>query len=167
MSHTKPERNLSDIRSLSEALQRALHDSGQTTEAVAEGLNCKRAYLADAVSPHRGEVLAFQARMLVPFCRATSILPLEWLADQLGYVLVRRDQASTARDIACETLDVSDAAGKLSHAVRAAYADGRLTEQERSDIRAEAARVQREAAEVSRAVSTSPISLIPTPARSA
>lgn len=159
MSTRSTERNLNDIRTLAEALGRALHDSGRTTEAVAEEMGVRRAYLADALNPERDEA-QFQARRLVAFCRAThSLLPLEWLADQVGCVLISRAQATQSRDIAIETLDVADEAGQLSHVVRQAYADGHLSEQERSDIRAHAHRVQREAAEVARAVSVSPISL--------
>jgi len=160
MLQRTPERNLNDLRTLAEALARALADSGRRTEAVAEEVGCRRAYLADALNPHREEVLQFQARHLVSFCRGThSVLPLAWIADQLGYVVIPREQAAHARDIAIETLDVSDMAGQLSHAVRKAYKDGHLTEQERSDITAHAHRVQREAAEVVRAVSLSPVSL--------
>ena len=167
MSDPKPQRSLYDIRTLSEAQSRALSDSGKATETVAERIGCKASYLMKALNPHEEDV-HFQARLLVPFCEATgSILPLEWMAHQLGYVLVLREQAATARDIAMETLDVGDEAGKLSHTVRAAYADGQLTEQERLDIKEQANRVQREAAEVVRAVSTSPISLTPKKDRTA
>ena len=162
MPTPKAERNLVDIRTLAEALARALHDSARGSDVVAEEIGCRRAYLADALNPHREEV-HFQAARLVAFCRAThSVLPVAWLADQLGYVLVPRAQATQGRDLALdETLDVTAQAGALSTAVREAYDDGRLTDQERSDIRECAHRVQREAAEVERAVSTSPISLQP------
>jgi hypothetical protein len=54
---------------------------------------------------------------------------------------------------------VATQAGALSSMARDAYADGLLSEQERGDIREQARRVQREAAEVERAVSLSPVSL--------
>lgn len=159
MAQRSGERNLNDIHTLDEALARALHDSGRRTETVAGEIGVRRAYLSDALNPDRDE-MQFQARLLITFCRSTaSMLPIAWLADQLGYVLVPREQATQSRDIAIETLDVADEAGQLSHAVRHAYADGLLSEQERSDIRAHAHRVQREAAEVVRAVSLSPVSL--------
>jgi hypothetical protein len=163
MSQQRHERNLSDCRTLTEALARALHDSGKTVATVAEVCGVRRSYLADALNTERADVLQFQARHLVAFCRAThSALPLAWLADQLGYVLVPREQATAARDIAIETLDVVSHVGDLSKLVRDAYEDGQLTEQERSDIRDRARRIQKEAAEVERATTLSPISLTPT-----
>jgi len=158
MSAAKPERSLSDIRTLNEALSRALYDSGKHAATVAEQMGLARvSYLTEALNAEHD--LQFQARLLLAFCRATSSLPVAWLADQLGFVLVKREQATGSRDIALEALDVADAAGALSRSVRDAYADGRLSEQERADIRELAHRVQREAAEVERAVSMSPISL--------
>lgn len=159
MTERTSERSISDIRSLAEALSRALHDSGRHSDAVAEQCGCRRAYLTDALNPHRDEV-QFQARLLLPFCRATgSALPIAWLADQLGFVLVPRDQAGTSRDLVLETMDVASQAGDLSRVVRSAVADGHLTEQERADIRELVHRVQREAAEVERAAQVSPITV--------
>jgi len=164
MSTRSTERRLHDIRDLTEALARALEDAQArdpriTREAVAEQLGVRRAYLSDAISPYRGE-LQFQARHLIPYCRIVGVLPLAYVADQLGYVLVPREQATQARDIAMETLDVAAEAGQLSALAREAYADGHLSEQERNDLREQARRVQREAAEVERAVTTSPVRIV-------
>jgi hypothetical protein len=162
MSQRTATRSLADIRTLDESLARARHDSGRSTETVAAEIGCTRGYLAAALNPEHEE-LQFQARHLVAFCRAThSALPLAWLADQLGYVLVPREQATAARDIAIETLDVVSHVGDLSKLVRDAYEDGQITEQERSDIRDRARRIQKEAAEVERATTLSPISLTST-----
>jgi len=163
MPTRQSERNLHDIRDLTEALGRAFEDAQTrdpriTREAVAEQLGVRRAYLTDALNVYRDE-LQFQARHLIPYCRIVGPLPLAYIADQLGYVLVPREQAAQGQDIAMETLDVATQAGALSSMARDAYADGLLSEQERGDIREQARRVQREAAEVERAVSLSPVSL--------
>lgn len=147
----KSTRNLGDIRSLTEALGRALHDSRLSTQTAAEQLGVGRAYLGNALNEEHDE-LQFQARLLVPFCRLVGTLPLEWMADQLGYVLVPREHAASAECVLRETLDVATTAGKLSERVRLATADGRICEVERADIIDAARRVQREAAEVERAV---------------
>jgi len=164
MATRTAERSLHDIRDLSEALARALEDAQAadprvTREAVAEQLGVRRAYLTDALNPFRDE-LQFQARHFIPYCRIVGALPLVYVADQLGFVLVPREQATAARDIAMETLDVAAQAGALSALVREAYAGGQITEQERNDIREQVRRVQREAAEVERAVTLSPVHIV-------
>jgi hypothetical protein len=152
MSQRKDERNLSDNRTLTETLNRARYDSGKTLDVVAEALHVRRSYLTDALNEGRVEVLQFQARHIVPFCEATgSVLPLAWMADRLGYVLVKREHADTASDVLHETLDVSSVAGRLSERVREATADGTLSAIERAEIIEMSRRVQREAADVERA----------------
>jgi hypothetical protein len=159
MQQRRDERNLSDIRSLTEALGRALEDAHNVSrESAAEQLGVRRAYLSDALNPDRDE-LQFQARHLLPYCRIVGPLPLAWIADQLGYVLVKREHAASASDIALETLDVQDRVGHLSAKVRCAMADGVIDQYEQADIREEARRVQREAAEVERAVEALPIQI--------
>jgi len=164
MSTRSAERSLHDIRDLTEALARALEDAQArdpriTRESVAEQLGVSRAYLSNAINPYRDE-LQFQARHLIPFCRIVGVLPLAYVADHLGYVLVPRAQATQVLDIALETLDVAAHAGELSALARQAYADGQLSEQERNDLREQARRVQREAAEVERAVTLSPVRIV-------
>ena len=150
-------RNPADYRTLTEALHQAHADSGQTQDTTAEQLGVRRAYLADALSVGRAEVLQFQARHLVPFMRAThSALPLAWLAHSLGYVLVPLETAQTAQDLTREVLDVQEHLGVLSARVRRALSNGLITAHERSDIKEDARRVQRESAEVERAVDNLP-----------
>lgn len=153
MTNQKEGRNLSDIRSLTESLNRSLYDSGRSRETVAEQLSVRRGYLNEALNEDRPD-LQFQARHLVPFCRITgSVLPLAWAADQLGYVLVKREHADSAADVLHETLDVSSVAGRLAERVREATADGAISAVERADIIEMSRRVQREAADVERSVS--------------
>lgn len=152
-------RRLSDIRTLTEALYVAHRESGKSVEAVAEVCDVKRGYLADAINTAREEVLQFPARKLVLFCQATSPLPLHWIADQLGFVLVPREQAATAHNVAMETLDVTERCGALAAKVRCAMSDGTIDQFERADIREEARRIQREAAEVERAVDGMPVTI--------
>lgn len=151
--HAKAERNPSDYRTLTEALHQAHADSGQTQDTTAEHLGVRRSYLADALSVGRAEVLQFQARHLVPFMRLTgSALPLEWMAAQLGYVLVPCEHATQAADVASEILDVQKHAGELAGRFLQAQRDGRLCGVDRADLKEFARRVQREAAEVELAV---------------
>lgn len=157
MQQRNDERRLSDIRTLTEALARAAHDSGKSLATIAEACDVKRGYLTDALNTERESVLQFPARKLLKFCQATSPLPLAWLADQLGFVLVPREQAATATNLAMETLDVQERVGALSARVRGAMADGVVDHHEAADIREEARRVQREAAEVERAAANIPV----------
>jgi hypothetical protein len=151
MQTRNSERNLSDIRTFTEALARAYHDSGKSIATIAEKCDVSRGYLTSALDVDRVDVLQFPARKLQKFCEATSPLPLAWLADQLGFVLVKRDHAESANNLAMETLDVQEKAGALAARVRCALADGKVDPHEAADIRDEARRVQREAAEVERA----------------
>lgn len=157
MEQRKDERRLSDIRTLTEALYRAYADSGKTMDTVAEACEVKRGYLADALNTAREEVLQFPARKLVKFCQTTSPLPIAWIADQLGYVLVPRASAGTARDVALEALDAAGAAGKLANRVSEAVSDGVIDSQERADIIELSRRGQREFAEVERAAEALPV----------
>lgn len=152
MTQRREARRLQDFRCLAEVLQAAYHDSGLPLETVAERMHLSRpSYLAEAMNPHRDET-QFQARSIIPFCQSVySVLPVAWLADQLGYVLVKREQAAEADTIVRETLDVAASAGRLSQRVREATMDGRLCAVEQGDIVSEARRVQRDAAEVERA----------------
>jgi hypothetical protein len=153
-------RRLSDCRTLTEAMNRARFDSGKSIATLAEACGVKRGYLADALNEEREGVMQFQARHFVTFCREVGDLPLAWVADQLGFVLVPREQAATAAALAAETMDVQARVGALSSRVRCAIADGIVDQYEAADIREEARRVQREAAEVERAVETLPVRIV-------
>lgn len=150
MQTRNSERNLTDLRSLTEALARAAHDSGQSLAQIAEHIGVSRGYLTDALNVERAEVLQFQARLLVPFCREVGVLPLAYIADQLGYVLVPRHQAGTADTLVREVLDVQAAAGRLAGAARRVE-HGAACPATRSDLLESARQVQREAAEAERA----------------
>jgi hypothetical protein len=150
-------RRLSDCRTLTEAMNRARFDSGKSIATLAEACGVKRGYLADALNEEREGVMQFQARHFVTYCREVGELPLAWVADQLGFVLVPREQATGAHNLAMETLDVSERAGALAARVRCAMSDGTVDQYEAADIREEARRVQREAAEVERAVANVPV----------
>jgi hypothetical protein len=153
-------RNLSDLRTFTEALHRAYCASGRSMESVADDCGLKRGYLSDALNTNRQEVLQFPARKLEAFCKATTPLPLEWLADKLGFVLVPREHAQTSRDLLLETLDASAAAGRLSERVSSASKDGVIDSHERADIVELARRGQREFAEVERAVEALPVQIV-------
>lgn len=157
MQQRSSERNLSDIRTFTEALARAAYDSGKSIATLAEACDVSRGYLTAALDTEREKVLQFPARKLQLFCEATSPLPLAWLADRLGFVLVRREHAESAHTLALETLDVQERVGALSARVRSAMVDGVVDQHEAADIREDARRVQREAAEVERAVDGLPI----------
>jgi hypothetical protein len=160
MDERKEGRRLSDCRTLTEAMNRARYDSGKSIATLADACGVKKGYLADALNEEREGVMQFQARHLVAFCREVGDLPLAWLADQLGFVLVHRDQAPTATNLAGETMDVQARVGELSARVRTAISDGVIDKHEAADIRDEARRVQREAAEVERVVEGLPVRIV-------
>lgn len=150
------ERYIDSIRTLDEALMLDFRDSGKSSETVAAAINVQRRYLNEALNPEHDE-LQFQARTMLPFWRET-VLPgrapigLQWLAQQLGFVLVPTVMAASGHDVVTETLDVSIQAGKLAERVQEGARQGFRCPVVRSDIKEESRRMQREAAEVERAV---------------
>lgn len=150
------ERSLADLRSLTEAFARAAYDSGLSIAQIAERLGVSRGYLADALNTERADVLQFQARLFIPFVQAVGPLPLAYVADQCGYVLVKREHATDADSLSDEIHQLQKRAGELTGRYLDAKRDGRLCLMDRADLKEFARRVMREAAEIERAVESLP-----------
>jgi hypothetical protein len=106
---------------LPELIYCQLNHGSKPPKAVADELGVRPGYLADAGNPDREEV-QFQARLIVPFCRATgSTAVLEFMAAQMSCVLVRVPMASVSDDeIRARYMRAAKEMGDIASAVDAA-----------------------------------------------
>jgi len=76
------------IATLADALYHQAHHGAKPLPTIADEIGVRPGYLSDAANADREDV-QFQARLIVPLCRATDDLTLlRFMASQLGCVLV-------------------------------------------------------------------------------
>ena len=133
-------------RTFGEALYHQVHHSVQDARTLAESVGVRAGYLLDAANPDRDEV-QFQARLLVPLMRATDDTTLlEWMAAQVGCLVVRAAAVDAVSDPSQELLEIIDRIGALAAAERDAMADGVRDPQEIERLRIRAHDVAKEVA---------------------
>ena len=117
-------------------LRQAVEESGACVKAVAAACDRHYGYLADALNDTRAQELT--AADLVPFMRATNLIPLRWLCHQFGGVFMPLPVVPAGQqDIRDRFLHAVEEVGRDSAAIQRAMADGVMTDIEGRDLVAE------------------------------
>lgn len=121
--------------SMAGALEAAADASPKSLKQVADDLGVRYGYLHEALNPNR-EDTQFQARLLVPFMKATgSFEPLRFQAHAMDCLLVPLGSSGSVDEHTATSLKEF---GDYLHSVAAATADGRVTKAEALQVRREA-----------------------------
>jgi hypothetical protein len=133
-------------RTFQERLLCAIEHSDLTTEQIAQAAHVRYSRLRDYCSnPER----RIPAVILAEVVRVTGRVDLfEALLAPLGYQLRRTDSAGPLEPLPSSCLDVQEAVGRLSGQVKKATLDGRISEDERAQLRECVRAIRRELADV-------------------
>ena len=122
-------------RNLAESLYCAVHHSAIDARTIAERIGVRVGYLLDAANPDRDD-MQFQSRHLIPLMTVTgNLLPLRFLAHQMGCLVVAMPSEMPSTDAIYETFSLAvSRIGDGGDSIRQALSDKSIDEAERDQI---------------------------------